>query len=77
MKVGILLITHGNIGAVLLQSATEVLGVCPLSTTTLSAASGCDPERILEHARTAARKLDSGDGVLALGHHRQYELRKS
>ncbi len=26
MKVGILLITHGNIGAVLLQSATEVLG---------------------------------------------------
>ena len=66
MKVGILLITHGNIGAVLLQSATEVLGVCPLSTTTLSAASGCDPERILEHARTAARKLDSGDGVLVL-----------
>lgn len=66
MNVGILLITHGNVGAVLLQSATEVLGVCPLSTTTLSAASGCDPEHVLESARAAARKLDSGDGVLVL-----------
>ncbi|GMQ89209.1 MAG: hypothetical protein BMS9Abin09_0672 [Gammaproteobacteria bacterium] len=66
MNVGILLITHGNIGAALLQSATDVLGVCPLSTTTISAAAGCDPERVLVFAKQAAQELDCGDGVLVL-----------
>ncbi len=66
MKVGILLITHGNIGAVLLQSATDVLGVCPLSTTTISTAPDCDPERVLTYAKQAAEKMDCGDGVLVL-----------
>ncbi len=66
MNVGILLITHGNIGAVLLQTATEVLGVCPLQTSALSAPTDCDPERVLKEALTMARQLDSGDGVLVL-----------
>lgn len=66
MNVGILLITHGNIGAVLLQSATDVLGVCPLSTTTISAASGCDPGQVLAYAKQAAQKMDCGNGVLVL-----------
>ena len=66
MNVGILLITHGNIGAVLLQSATDVLGVCPLSTTTISAAPGCDPEHVLAYAKQAAQKMDCGNGVLVL-----------
>lgn len=66
MNVGILLITHGNIGAVLLQNAIEVLGVCPLQTTTLSAPADCDPDRILKDASEAANRLDTGDGVLVL-----------
>ena len=66
MNVGILLITHGNIGAVLLQSATDVLDVCPLSTTTISAAPGCDPEHVLAYAKQAAQKMDSGNDVLVL-----------
>ena len=66
MNVGILLITHGNIGAVLLQSATDVLGVCPLSTTTISAAPGCDPGQVLAYAKQAAQKMDCGNGVLVL-----------
>ena len=66
MNVGILLITHGNIGAVLLQSATEVLGVCPLSTTTISTTQGSDPERVLASAKQAAQEMDCGDGVLVL-----------
>jgi len=66
VNVGILLITHGNIGAVLLQSATEVLGVCPLSTTTISTTQGCDPERVLASAKQAAQEMDRGDGVLVL-----------
>ena len=66
MNVGILLITHDNIGAVLLRTAIEVLGICPLSTGTLAAPSSCDPESILEDARQAAEELDSGAGVLVL-----------
>lgn len=66
MKVGILLITHGNVGAVLLQSAIEVLGVCPLQTTTLSAPVDCDPDWVLKEASEAANRLNTGDGVLVL-----------
>jgi PTS system ascorbate-specific IIA component len=66
VNVGILLITHDNIGAVLLRTAIEVLGISPLSTSSLAAPSDCDPERILADARQAAEELDSGDGVLVL-----------
>ena len=66
MNVGILIITHGNIGAVLLQTAIEVLGVCPLQTTTLSAPTDCDPDRVLNEANKAVDQLDTGDGVLVL-----------
>ena len=66
MKVGILLITHDRIGTVMLRTAIDVLGICPLSTSTLAASPGCDPERILQDARQAAQALDSGDGVLVL-----------
>ena len=66
MNVGVLIITHGNIGEVLLQSAVDVLGVCPLLTMTLSAPPDCNPERILHEAQHAANKLDNGDGVLVL-----------
>ncbi len=66
MTVGVLLITHGDIGAVLLQSALDILPMCPLPTLHLAAPSGCDPERVLQDARHAARRLDSGDGVLVL-----------
>ena len=66
MNVGILLITHDDIGAILLQSATDILGICTASTRTLSAPSNCDPEHILEDAKQATQELDSGDGVLVL-----------
>ena len=66
MKVGILLITHNNIGAVMLRTAIDVVGISPLSTGVLAAASDCDPEQILADARQAARELDGGDGVLVL-----------
>lgn len=66
MKVGILLITHNNIGAVMLRTAIDVVGISPLSTGILAAASDCDPEQILADARQAARELNGGDGVLVL-----------
>lgn len=66
MNVGILLITHGEIGTALLQAAVDVLGICPLSTCALAAPAGCDPDKIAAEARSAVEDLNSGDGVLVL-----------
>jgi PTS system ascorbate-specific IIA component len=66
VSVGVLLITHGEIGTALLQTAIDVLGVCPLSTCVLAAPAGCDPDKIIVEARRAVGDLDSGDGVLVL-----------
>jgi mannose PTS system EIIA component len=66
MNVGILLVTHGDVGNILLHTAVEVLGVCPLSTCVLSAPPGCDPEKIHSEASAALNDLNSGDGVLVL-----------
>jgi PTS system ascorbate-specific IIA component len=66
VSVSLLLITHGRIGTVLLQSALDIVGTCPLPALSLAAPSGCDPERVLEQAAQATRQLDRGDGVLVL-----------
>jgi PTS system ascorbate-specific IIA component len=66
VSVGVLLITHGDIGAVLLRSALDILSVSPLPILSLAAPSGCEPERVLQQARRAAGQLDTGDGVLVL-----------
>jgi mannose PTS system EIIA component len=66
VNVGVLLITHGDVGSVLLHTAIDVLGVCPLSTCALAAPAGCDPEKIDTEARRALNDLDSGDGVLVV-----------
>lgn len=66
MSVGLLIITHGQLGPALLKSATDILGCCPLAAKALEAPSDCNPDSILEQARAAAESLDSGDGVLVL-----------
>lgn len=66
MSVGLLLITHGGIGAELLAAATRMLGVCPLSAKALSVSNADDPERMQAEAAAQARALDSGAGVLVL-----------
>ena len=66
MSVGLLIITHGPLGAALLNSASEVLGCCPIKVRTLEAPGNCDPDTVLEQAMEAANELDSGDGVLVL-----------
>lgn len=61
-----MLVTHGNIGAIILQAAIEVLGVCPLTTSTVSVPADCDPGRVLEEAQAAVDSMNNGDGVLIL-----------
>lgn len=67
MSVGLLLITHGNIGPTLLDTTVTVLGgCCPLITKTLSISTDCDLETQINLARGVIESLDQGEGVLIL-----------
>ena len=66
MSVGLLIVTHGHIGEQLLDTATNMLGVCPLQTAHLVVPRACEPETLLEQARRSCKELDQGDGVLVL-----------
>jgi len=66
MTVGVLIITHENLGDVLLQNTEHILGVCPLQTRTLSVPFNADPDILLDTAREIVNALDEGDGVLVL-----------
>ena len=66
MSVGMLLITHGQVGRALVDTAASTLGFCPLDTAVLSIAPDSDPDLLDEKARYLAKQLDDGDGVLVL-----------
>lgn len=66
MSVGLLLITHGRVGAALLDAATTMLGVCPLAVESVSVGRDCDPDTTLDIARGHVNKLDQGQGVLVM-----------
>jgi PTS system mannose-specific IIA component len=66
MSAGLLLVTHGNIGAALLAVATRMLGTCPLAAHALAVHDECNAERLVDLARRWVRALDSGGGVLVL-----------
>lgn len=64
--VGLLIITHDNIGAELATTATAMLGMCPLAMKVLSVTRDCDPDDLVATAKHLADGLDQGDGVLVL-----------
>jgi PTS system ascorbate-specific IIA component len=66
MNVGLLLITHGNLGKELLRTVTVILGSCPLPVNALAISKDCNPDMTLKTANALCRKLDKGDGVLVL-----------
>jgi PTS system ascorbate-specific IIA component len=66
MSVGLLLITHNRIGAELLETATRMLGRCPLAALALPVTVHDDPDLLREEARRCAERLDDGEGVLVL-----------
>jgi PTS system ascorbate-specific IIA component len=66
MSVGLLLITHNRIGAELLETATRMLGRCPLPATALEVTEQDDPNDLGQQARRCVERLDEGAGVLVL-----------
>lgn len=66
MSVGILIITHSNVGKSLCDAATSVLGKCPLPTKILPVTFACEPEEVIDKGRQLVAELDEGEGVLVL-----------
>ena len=66
MSVGVLLITHGQLGAELVATAEGILGICPLQTEIFSVPGNVDLEEAIARANGLCDQLDEGDGVLVL-----------
>jgi len=66
MSVGILLVTHGRLGQLLLETITEMIGNLPLATAVLEVRRVQNTEVMLRQGTRLIEKLDQGDGVLIL-----------
>ena len=66
MKVGILIITHSDIGKQLLLTATSVFGRNPFRVEILSVENYDQPNDVKELAEKYVNFLDNGNGVLVL-----------
>ena len=66
MKVGILLVTHSDIGKQLLLTATSVFGKNPFQVELLSFDNYDQPNDVKELAEKYVKFLDNGAGVLVL-----------
>jgi PTS system ascorbate-specific IIA component len=64
--IGVLLVTHGQIGAALLESAVQILDDSPRLAATLGVSRSDDPDDLVLRARRLLKQLDEGDGVLVL-----------
>ncbi|HYG54320.1 MAG TPA: PTS sugar transporter subunit IIA [Burkholderiales bacterium] len=63
--IGVLLVTHGEIGTALLASATQILGA-QRQVATLSVWRQDDPDDLVLRARELMEQIDADDGVLVL-----------
>jgi PTS system ascorbate-specific IIA component len=64
--IGVLIVTHGDIGTSLLTSANQILGGPQEQVATLSVWRADEIDDLVLRARELLESLDSGDGVLVL-----------
>ncbi len=64
--IGILVLTHEDLGSHLIRCATHVVGAEPPQLMYLSVFPQDDPDEMLSNAHALIKQLDSGDGVLVL-----------
>jgi PTS system ascorbate-specific IIA component len=64
--IGVLIVTHGEIGTALLASANQILGGAQEQVLTLSVWRQDDPDDLVLRARELLERIDAGDGVLVL-----------
>ena len=66
MSVALLLITHDSIGSSLLETATNMLGICPVATEVLSIQRHLKPDKLFHKAERLCQDIEQGDGLLIL-----------
>ena len=66
MAVGVLLVTHGQLGRHLVDTVAEMIGSTPLPIDVVDIHRGQDPDEMVKQAVQLAKALDSGDGVLMI-----------
>jgi PTS system ascorbate-specific IIA component len=64
--IGVLIVSHGEVGTALLASAAQILGGTPKQVATLSVWRQDDPDDLVLRGRELMVGLDAGDGVLIL-----------
>lgn len=64
MTVGILIISHGEVGQSLLKVARETMGKVATQASALGVVTGEDPEQLLQRATALVDELESGGGVI-------------
>ena len=64
--IGILIVTHGEIGTSMLSSASQILGGAQQQVATLSVWRHDDPDDLVLRARQLLEQIDAGEGVLVL-----------
>ncbi len=64
--IGVLIVSHGEIGTALFSSASQILGGTPKQVATLSVWRQDDPDDLVLRARELMEGIDAGDGVLIL-----------
>jgi PTS system mannose-specific IIA component len=66
MAVGLLLVSHNQIGAELINTARQMLSCCPLPTKVISIRSSDKTEDLTEQLNQKIQCLDQGNGILIL-----------
>ncbi len=66
MAVAVLLVTHGKLGADLVNTVTEMIGEAPMPLGVVDIHRTQDPDEMVQQTLDKAQALDSGDGVLML-----------
>ncbi len=66
MSVGIVLITHGKIGEILLRCCIEIYGSNPLNVAVIGICPNDQPEPIEKKLQNTLNKIDGGQGILIL-----------
>lgn len=66
MSVGLLIVTHNDIGGELLNAARGIVGPLPMRTAFLEVSQQHDPATVLQEGERLVRRLDEGAGVLIL-----------
>jgi len=66
VNVGVLIITHDNIGQVILDTTIKIIGSCPIQVRTISIEMDCNNSEKLSDIKTIVDELDTEDGLLLL-----------